>query len=281
MDSWIGDQVSLEFSDIDIEGSVESEGGSQRWDDLSNESVQVGVGWSLNIEVSSADIVDSFVIEHNSDISVFEEWVSGEDWVVWLNDGSWNLGWWVDGETELGFLSVIDGESLEEEGSKTWSSTTTDWVEDKETLETSALISKLSDSIEAEIDDFFTNGVMASGEVVSSIFFTWDELFGMEELSVGSSSDFIDDSWFQIEEDASGDVFTSSSFGEEGVESIITTTDGLVWWHLTVRLDTVLEAEKFPAGVTNLDTGLTDVNWNDFSHDVEKGIRYDKRKKWL
>ena len=43
---------------------------------MSNESVQVGVGWSLNIEVSSADIVDGFVVEHNGNISVFEEGVS-------------------------------------------------------------------------------------------------------------------------------------------------------------------------------------------------------------
>jgi hypothetical protein len=28
----------------------------------------------------------------------------------------------------------------------------------------------------------------------------------------------------------------------------------------------VLEAEELPAGVTDLDTGLTDVNGNDFSH---------------
>ena len=46
---------------------------------MSNESVQVGVGWSFDIEVSSADIVDGFVIEHNSNISVFQERVGGED----------------------------------------------------------------------------------------------------------------------------------------------------------------------------------------------------------
>ena len=78
MDSWIWDQVGLEFGNINVEGTIESEGGSQRGDNLSDESVQVGVGWSLNIEVSSADIVDGFVIEHNGNISVFEEGVSGE-----------------------------------------------------------------------------------------------------------------------------------------------------------------------------------------------------------
>jgi len=52
---------------------------------------------------------------------------------------------------------------------------------------------------------------MSSGEVVCSIFFTGDQLFWVEQLSVGSSSDFINDGWFKIKENASWDVFTSSS----------------------------------------------------------------------
>jgi hypothetical protein len=61
-------------------------------------------------------------------------------------------------------------------------------------------------------------------------------------------------------------VLASTSLGEEGVESIIATTDGLVGGHLAIRLDTVLEAEELPAGITDLDTGLTNVNRNDFAH---------------
>jgi hypothetical protein len=82
----------------------------------------------------------------------------------------------------------------------------------------------------------------------------------MEQLSVGTGSDFINNGWFQIQEDTSWDVFTSTSFTEEGVEGIITTTDGLVTWHLSVWLNTVFQAEQFPAGVTDLATSLTDVN---------------------
>jgi len=216
--------------------------------------------------LSSADIIDGFVIEDNGDIGVLEKGVSSEDGVVWLNNGGGDLWGWIDGESELGFLTIIDGKSLEKEGSETGTGSSTDGVEDKETLETSALIRKLSDSIKAEIDDFFTNGVMSSGEVVGSIFFTGDKLLWMEELSVGTSSNFIDNGWLEIEEDSSWDVLTGTSLGEEGVESVITTTDGFVGWHLTVRLDSVLEAEKLPAGVTDLDTGLADVDSNHFAH---------------
>jgi len=118
---------------------------------------------------------------------------------------------WIDGETELGFLTVIDGKSLEEERSETGTGSSTDGVEDEETLETSALIGELSDSVEAEINDFFTDGVMSSGEVVGSIFFTGDELLWVEQLSVGSGSDLIDNGWLEIEEDGSWDVLTSTS----------------------------------------------------------------------
>jgi len=91
----------------------------------------------------------------------------------------------------------------------------------------------------------------------------------MEELSVGTSSDFINDGGFQIEEDSSGDVLASTSFGEESVEGIITTSDGLVRGHLSIRLDTMFEAVEFPTGVTDLDTSLTDMNTNNFSHILE------------
>ena len=87
MDSGVWHQVGLEFSNIDVKGTIESQRGGQRGDNLGNESVQIGVGWSLDIEVSSADIIDGFVIKDDSDISVLEKRVSGEDGVVWLNNG--------------------------------------------------------------------------------------------------------------------------------------------------------------------------------------------------
>jgi len=191
---------------------------------------------------------------------MFKKRVSGKDGVVWFNNSSRDLWGWIDGETELGFFTVIDRESFEEEGSESRSGTTTDGVEYEETLETGTLVSKFSDSVKTEIDDFFTDGVMSSSEVVSSIFFTGDQLFWVEQLSVSTSSDFVNNGWFEIEEDTSWDVFTSTSFTEESVESIITTTNGFVRWHLSVRLDSVLKAKEFPTGITDLDTALADMN---------------------
>ncbi|TNN59546.1 Melanocyte protein PMEL [Liparis tanakae] len=46
----------------------------------------------------------------------------------------------------------------------------------------------------------------------------------------------------------------------EGVVGIVSSSDGLVAGHLSVRLDPMFQAVKFPAGIANLDSGLTDVD---------------------
>ena len=61
----------------------------------------------------------------------------------------------------------------------------------------------------------------------------------MEQLSVGTGSNLVNDGWLEIQEDTSWHVLTSTSLREEGVEGIIAATDSLIRWHLAVRLDTV------------------------------------------
>ena len=101
MNSWVWHQVSLELSQINIQGTVESKGSGDGGNDLSDDSVQVGVGWSFNVQVSSANIVHSFVIDHESAIGVFQGGMGGQDRVVWLDDSGRDLGRWVDGELQL------------------------------------------------------------------------------------------------------------------------------------------------------------------------------------
>ena len=87
----VGHQVGLELSQIDIEGTVKSERGGDGGYDLSNESVQVGVSGSLNVKVSSADVVDGLVVDHEGTVGVFQGGVSGQDRVIGLNNGSGDL----------------------------------------------------------------------------------------------------------------------------------------------------------------------------------------------
>ena len=82
----------------------------------------------------------------------------------------------------------------------------------------------------------------------------------MEELSVCSGPHFIDNSGLQIQEDAPRDVLAGSSLAEEGVEGVVSSSDGLVRRHLSIRLDTMLQAVEFPGCITGLDSGLSDMD---------------------
>ena len=71
MDSWIRYKIGLEFSDINVKGTIKSKGSSKGGDNLRDKSVKIGVSWSFDIKSSSTYIIDSLVIKHNGDISMF------------------------------------------------------------------------------------------------------------------------------------------------------------------------------------------------------------------
>jgi hypothetical protein len=60
-------------------------------------------------------------------------------------------------------------------------------------------------------------------------------------------------------------VFASSSLGEEGGEGVIT-SHHLIGRHLTIRLDTMLQAVEFPTGITNLAASLANMNGDTLTH---------------
>merc|ERR1719162_438420 len=223
VDTRVGDKVGLELSDVHVEGTIETKGGSEGGDDLSDEAVQVGVGWALDIEGTAADIVDGLVVKHDSNVGVLEERVGGEHGVVGLDNSGGNLGRRVDGETELGLAAVVDGKSLEEEGTKAGTGTTAYGVEDHETLEAGAVIGELADAVKDEVNDFLADGVVTTGVVVGGVFLAGDNLFRVVELAVSAGADFVTHGGLEVNVDGAGHVLAGTGLGEEGVESIVTT----------------------------------------------------------
>ena len=55
-------------------------------------------------------------------------------------------------------------------------------------------------------------------------------------------------------------MLSSSGLAKEGVEGVVSATNSLVRRHLAVGLDAVLETVELPAGISNLDTGLSSVD---------------------
>mmetsp|Transcript_4124 Transcript_4124/g.11639 ORF Transcript_4124/g.11639 Transcript_4124/m.11639 type:complete len:313 (+) Transcript_4124:715-1653(+) len=267
MDARVRHQVGLELGHIHVQGTVEAQRGCQGRDDLSNETVKVGVGRALDVKRATADVVHGLVVEHNGNVGVLQERVGGQHRVVRLNHRGRNLGRGIDGESEFGFFAVVDGQALQQERAETGAGAAANSIEDKEALEPSAVVGQLADAVQDEVDNLLANGVVATGKIVGGILLSGDELLGVEQLTVGAGADLVDDGRLQVNEDGTGHMLAGTSLGEEGVEGIIATSNSLVGGHLAIGLDAVLQAVELPAGVTGLDTGLANVDADDFPHD--------------
>jgi len=88
----------------------------------------------------------------------------------------------------------------------------------------------------------------------------------VEQLTISTGTNFVNHGWFQINEDAARNVFTSAGFRKKGVERIVATANGFIRGHLAVRLNAVFQAVKFPARIPDLNAGLANMDRNYFTH---------------
>merc|ERR1712018_655985 len=135
-----------------------------------------------------------------------------------FHNSSSNLGSRIDGEFKFGFFAIINGETFHKKGGESRSSATTKGVEKEESLQSRTLVSQFTNTIQDKINNLFSNSVVSTSIIIGSVFLSSDQLFRMEQLSVSSCSYFVDDSWFQINEDSSWDMFSGSSFSKKVVK---------------------------------------------------------------
>lgn len=86
----------------------------------------------------------------------------------------------------------------------------------------------------------------------------------VEKLAISSGTDLINDGRLQIDKDSAGNMLASAGLAEERIKGVVYILD--FTGNVAIRLDTVLKAVEFPAGVTDLDTCLADVDGNNFTH---------------
>mmetsp|Transcript_20367 Transcript_20367/g.51604 ORF Transcript_20367/g.51604 Transcript_20367/m.51604 type:complete len:489 (-) Transcript_20367:102-1568(-) len=266
VDAGVGHQVGLELGDVHVQGAIKAQGRGQGGNDLRDQAVQVGVGGALNVQGAAADVVDGLIVEHDGHVGVLQQGVGGQHRVVGLDHGVGHLGGGVDGEAQLGLLAVVHGQALQQQGAQAGAGATAHGVEHQEALQAGAVVGQLADAVQRQVDNLLADGVVATGKVVGSILLAGDQLLGVEQLAVGAGADLVHHSGLQVQEDGTGNVLASTSLGEEGVEGIVTATNGLVGGHLAVRLDAVLQAVELPAGIADLHAGLAQVDGDGLTH---------------
>mmetsp|Transcript_19726 Transcript_19726/g.55730 ORF Transcript_19726/g.55730 Transcript_19726/m.55730 type:complete len:511 (-) Transcript_19726:7-1539(-) len=278
VDARVWHQVGLELGNIDVEGTVESEGGGQGRDDLGDQAVQVGVGGALNVEVAAADVVQGLVVQAEGAVGVLEEGVRGQHAVVRLDHGGGDLRGRRDGEGELGLAAVVHAEALQEEGAETGSSSSSGGVVDEEALEAGAVVSELADAVQDEVHDLLADGVVAAGVVVGGILLSGDDLLGMVQLGVLAGADFVAHGRLQVDVDGARHVLSGLRLGEEGVEGVVGDANALVARHGAIHVNAVLEAVQLPAVVSGLDAGLSEVDGDTLTHVAKEGLGLEAKK---
>jgi hypothetical protein len=73
MNTGVWHQVGLELSNIDVKGTIEAKRSSEGRHDLTDETVEVGVGRSLDIKRSSAHVVEGLIIETECAVGVLKK----------------------------------------------------------------------------------------------------------------------------------------------------------------------------------------------------------------
>ena len=72
-------------------------------------------------------------------------------------------------------------------------------------------------------------------------------------------------------------MLAGSSFAKERVEGVVTATDRRIAWHLSVWMNPMFKAVELPAGISDLNSSLTDVNRNTFALTNKKTAVLAKR----
>ncbi|GLJ31655.1 hypothetical protein SUGI_0636000 [Cryptomeria japonica] len=103
---------------------------------------------------------------------------------------------------------------------------------------------------------------MAMSKVISRVFFATSKLLRVKELTVDASANLLYNSGFQIHKYSLRNMFPHTILDEKYIESIISTSDGLIVGHLAIRLNVVLQAVELPACISDLDPGLPNVDRN-------------------
>jgi hypothetical protein len=144
--------------------------------------------------------------------------VDTQNTVIGLHDCCGNLRTRPDREGDLGFLSVVNRQSLEEQTTQTRASPTSARVEYQETLKTCAIVGQLSNSIQTDIDDLLPHRVVASSKVVGGVLLSRDQLLWMEQLSICSRPHLIDNGRFKINKHRARNMLPRPRLREECTE---------------------------------------------------------------
>jgi hypothetical protein len=258
--TWVWNKYGWEIVNVNVQWSIETKGSSHGGNNLRDKSVDVGVGWTLNIKRGTAYVVKSLVVKVEGKVRVLKKRSSCKYSVVWLNNSGRYLWGWSDGVGHLGLTRKVNSKTLKKKRSKTRSSSSSSRMENKESLKCGTVISLLTDLVQYLVDDILSNGVVTTSVVICSIFLSRDDGLWVIKSSVVSSTDRVSNSRLKIYHNSARNVLSTLGLSEESIVRRVFNSSTVISWNESILSNSVLEAVKLPTGVTYCKTSLSNVN---------------------
>lgn len=147
MESWEGNQIDSQLSQVRVQLSGESQAASDTTHSDGDQMVQISVSGGGQLQSSETDIIKSFIIDDHGFIGVFNQLMDGKSAVVWFNDSIRYLGGRNDGESFHNSIGIFFSDLGDQESSHSGSGTSSQRVDDLESLKAITSFSFLSDHI--------------------------------------------------------------------------------------------------------------------------------------
>jgi len=246
--------VNGKLSEITVQLTRESERASGSSDSVGDQLVEVAVCGVGKLESAEANVVKSLVIKSVTLVGVLNKLVNRERGIVGLDNSIGHLGGGDDTVRADDTIRVLLLDLGDKKSSHTGTGTSSHGVGDLETLEDVASFGLLSDSLHDTVNKFGSLGVVTLGPVVTGSALSENEVVGAEKSSIGSSTNGVHGTRFQISEDSSRDISSFLSFVE--VDTNTLQLERVITDVSTGRIDAVLGGHNLPELGSDLVTTL-------------------------
>merc|ERR1719361_795771 len=197
-----GDQVDSQLSKVAVQFTREAKGRSHTATSLSNKSIQLTVSGLFVLQNVVVDVVQSLVVNDKRFVRVFQQLMRRKNSVIRFDNGIGHFGGWEHGVGGGNSVWVAVTNLQQEKSSHTRTSSSSERVENLETLRRVALLNFLADSVQHRLHKLCTFSVVSFCPVVSCSVVSKHHVVGFEHRSNRRGFNHVHGSRFQVNQNS-------------------------------------------------------------------------------
>merc|ERR1719401_58060 len=205
-----GNQIDGDLTQIAIELTWKAQAGGYSAHCCAHEMVQIAIGGGCQLQGAKANIVQCLVVQQEALICILDELMERQHCIVWLDDRVTHL-WRRDHRERLhDTVRILLSDLRDQECAHARACATTQRMAHLEPLEAIATLRLLAYHIEHTVNQLSSLGVVSFRPIVAGTSLSEDKIVGPEELAKRASAHAVHCSGFQIHQNCSGNIPTTS-----------------------------------------------------------------------